>query len=422
MNPIMPAVRYLLAGLAFSLSSIPSPATAADKPVSREEIALGQKLYAQNQQQQGGIYRVDPSLNTYVQTIGMRLARVSDAPDLPYEFVVINNGDLNAWALPGGKIAINRGLLLALSNEAQLAAVLSHEIAHVTKRHGVRLQKKAAGVSVLGALIGLGIGMKAPEFRDLAMQGAGLLAYGAQANYSRDHELQADKVGMRMMSRAGYDPQAAVALQEIFVQQAQSQGKRHDALSALFSSHPPSLDRVNANRLTAQNLPAGMSNEAEYRRASLQLNKDKSAYQYLKDAGTAFNAKSYTQSLALVEKSIVLQPKEAEFWEMKGLTLDKLSRSTAAVEAFDRAIALNAGFYRPYLLRGMALHHAGRLSEAEQSINNAQKILPTQLGTYTLGEINERRGNRGAAAEYYRQAAQGGGDIGKAAQDRLRTL
>ena len=115
---------------------------AADKPVTREEIALGQKQYGPNQQQQGGQYTLDPALTAYVQRVGMKLAKASDAPDLPYEFVIINSSDLNAWALPGGKIAINRGLLAALDSEAQLAAVLAHEIAHVTKRHSARMQKR----------------------------------------------------------------------------------------------------------------------------------------------------------------------------------------------------------------------------------------------------------------------------------------
>ena len=84
---------------------------------------------------QGGAYVVDPELNRYVREVGARLARASDRA-LPYEFVVLNNSTPNAWALPGGKIAVNRGLLVELDNEAELAAVLGHEIVHAAARHG----------------------------------------------------------------------------------------------------------------------------------------------------------------------------------------------------------------------------------------------------------------------------------------------
>lgn len=91
----------LSAGLFTAAMLFSVAVTAADKPVTREEIALGQKQYGPNQQQQGGQYNLDPALTAYVQRVGMKLAKTSDAPDLPYEFVIINSSDLNAWALPG---------------------------------------------------------------------------------------------------------------------------------------------------------------------------------------------------------------------------------------------------------------------------------------------------------------------------------
>jgi len=203
------------------------------KPVTAQEINLGASQYGPMKQSQGGQYNVDPALNAYVKRIGLKLARASEFPNLPYDFTVINNGEMNAWALPGGKIAINRGLLAELSDEAQLASVLAHEISHVTKRHSARMQKKAQGASLLGALIGIGVGLKAPQYQDLAMQGFSVAAYGAQASYSRDYELQADSAGMKMMAASGYDPAAAVELQEIFLQQ--SQNRRSNALSQLFA-------------------------------------------------------------------------------------------------------------------------------------------------------------------------------------------
>ena len=98
-----------------------------------QEIQVGQQYYPPSRQSQGGDYVTDPRVTEYVRQVGNRLAAVAERR-LPYEFVVLNSGELNAWALPGGKIAVNRGLLVELKNEAELAAVLSHEIVHAAAR------------------------------------------------------------------------------------------------------------------------------------------------------------------------------------------------------------------------------------------------------------------------------------------------
>ena len=395
--------------------------TSQSKPVTAQEIALGASQYGPMKQSQGAQYTVDPALNAYVKRIGLKLARASEFPNLPYDFTVINNGEMNAWALPGGKIAINRGLLSELGDEAQLASVLAHEISHVTKRHSARMQKKAQGASLLGALIGIGVGMKAPQYQDLAMQGFSIAAYGAQANYSRDYELQADSAGMNMMAASGYDPAAAVELQEIFLQQ--SKNRKSSALSQLFASHPPSQERISANKLTASKMPrGGMRGKTEYQKATAQLFKDKQAYQYLKDSMLAYNAKNYQQALALTEKAIALQPRENLFWEMKGQTLSKQERFRESIPAFDRAVNANPQFYRPLALRGLAYKSLGQWQQAESSLLASQQLLPTQTATYHLGELALRKNDRTAARQYFTKAAQGGGELGQAAQRQLQDM
>ena len=115
----------------------------------QQEISIGEKNYRPSRQSQGGDYYLDQSLQTYIAGVGQRLAAVSDRPDLPYEFVVLNNDVPNAWALPGGKIAINRGLLLLLEDEAQLAAVLGHEIVHAAARHGASQMTRGNVVDII---------------------------------------------------------------------------------------------------------------------------------------------------------------------------------------------------------------------------------------------------------------------------------
>lgn len=395
--------------------------TSQGKPVTAQEITLGASQYGPMKQSQGAQYTVDPALNAYVKRIGLKLAQASEFPNLPYDFTVINNGELNAWALPGGKIAINRGLLAELGDEAQLASVLAHEISHVTKRHSARMQKKAQGASLLGALIGIGVGLKAPQYQDLAMQGFNVAAYGAQANYSRDYELQADSAGMKMMAASGYDPMAAVELQEIFLRQ--SQNSRSNALGQLFASHPPSKERISANRLTAATLSkGGMRGKAEYQNATSQLYRDKQAYQYLKDSMLAYSAKNYQQALRLSENAIALQPRETLFWEMKGQILSKQERFRDSIPAFDRAVNANPQFYRPLALRGLAYKSLGQWQQAESSLLASQQLLPTQTASYHLGELALRKNDRTAARQYFTKAAQGGGELGQAAQRQLQDM
>ena len=115
-----------------------------------DEVAIGEQQYAPSQQMQGGDYTLDPQLTAYVAEVGQSLAAVSDRA-LPYEFVVLNSSVPNAWALPGGKIAVNRGLLVELQSEAELAAVLGHEIVHAAARHGALAMQR--GMLLQGALL-----------------------------------------------------------------------------------------------------------------------------------------------------------------------------------------------------------------------------------------------------------------------------
>ena len=217
-----------------------------------QDLATGEQMYVPMQQSQGGVYDVDPVLTEYVSAVGMKVANQSGV-DLPYEFVVLNNSVPNAWALPGGKIAINRGLLTEMSSEAELAAVLGHEVTHAAARHSA--QQQSRGMLTQGLVVATTIAASDSGYGDLAAMGAGLAGQLTLMKYGREAELESDKYGMRYMSKAGYDPQGAVTLQETFVRL--SEGRQSDWLSGLFASHPPSRERVEANRATAAGLAAG---------------------------------------------------------------------------------------------------------------------------------------------------------------------
>jgi predicted Zn-dependent protease len=385
-----------------------------------QEVATGTQNYGPGQQSQGGQYVVDPALTTYVQQVGKKLAAVSDRPDLPYEFVVLNNDVPNAWAMPGGKLAINRGLLTYLEDEAQLAAVLGHEIVHAAARHGAQQQTQNVLMGAGVAIAGIAIAEKKPAYGAL---GVGALAVGSQAwqaKYGRNHELESDEVGMKYMAKAGYDAQAAVELQEIFVKL--SEGRNAGFIDGLFASHPPSQARVEANRKHATQYPGGVRNKAQYQRAIAQLIKDKKAYENYQKAQTLASEKKYIDAQAYVEQAISQQPKENLFWEMKGLLLLQQKKDNDAVVALDRAVQANPQYFKPYVYRGIAYKQLGKNDMAEKDLVTSQRYLPTQIATYYLGEVSLAKGNRTEAAKYFQQAAEGGGEIGEAAKGQLGKL
>lgn len=412
-----------IALLATMTGCVVNPVT-GEKQISlmspEQEVATGAQNYVPAQQSQGGQYTVDPGLTAYVQSVGKKLAAVSDRPDLPYEFVVLNNDVPNAWAMPGGKLAINRGLLVYLQDEAQLASVLGHEIVHAAARHGAQQQTQNVLMGAGVLIAGVAIAEKKPEYGVLGM---GALAVGAQAwqaKYGRGHELQSDEVGIKYMAKAGYDAQAAVELQEIFVKL--SEGRNAGFIEGLFASHPPSQERVDKNRATAAKYPGGVRNKEAFQRAMAQVNKDKKAYENYQKAQKLAGEKKYIDALGYVDQSIAQQPRENLFWEMKGQLLLQQKKTDEAVGAFDKAIQANPKYFKPYVLRGIAYHQEGKRDLAEKDLLTSQRYLPTQIASYYLGEISLAKGNRSQATQYFQQAAQGGGEIGEAAKGKLGKL
>lgn len=387
----------------------------------QQDIAAGQQHYGPSQQSQGGKYVVDPGLTAYVNQVGKKLAAVSDVPNLPYEFVVLNNDTPNAWALPGGKLAINRGLLVQLEDEAQLAAVLGHEIVHAAARHSASAKTQQMVVGAGALLAGAVIANKKPEYGVLAV---GALAVGANAwnsKYSRDHELDSDKYGIKYMVKAGYDPQAAVELQELFVRMFDK--KEPNWLEGLFASHPPSRDRVAANRAEITKYPkGGARNTAAFQRALAQLKRDQDAYLSYQDAMKAAKSKQYDKALSLVNSATQKQPKENLFWELKGQLLVQQDRNKEAIPALDKAIAANPNFFRPYIYRGMAYKELGNSTNAERDLVASQRLLPTQEASEQLGEIALAKRDYATARTYFQQVASGGGEAGERAKARLAQL
>lgn len=385
----------------------------------QDEIAMGQQSYLPGQQQSGGQYVLEPQLTAYVREVGQKLARVSDRAQLPYDFVVLNESVPNAWAMPGGKIALNRGLLVELQSEAELAAVIGHEIVHAAGRHGARgmennllLQAGAAALSVANADSRYG-----RIVDTIAGVGAGLLG----VKYGRDLELEADHYGMLYMQRAGYEPKAAVTLQETFVRLSKS--KESNWLEGLFASHPPSQERVDENRQFAATLTGPFkSGEQEYQARIAPLLKARAAYRHYDDGQKALAEKDAAQALRLVNAALKIEPREALFFGLRGDAHALLKQHAEAERDYDEAIKRNPDFYEFYLGRGQERQRRGDTVAARTDFNKANSLLPTAQAHYALGRIQLAGGQQNEALAHFRAAAQAPGAAGKSAAVALARI
>lgn len=241
---------YLFPGLLIALLVLASCAT---NPVTGKsdfvlmsedkEKSLGRELHEKILRQKGAYD--DPELQAYVQRIGSSLASVSHRQDLNYQFTVVDGPQVNAFALPGGYIYIERGLLAYLNSEAELAAVLGHELGHVTARHSVRQHSASTTTQVLTSVLASTAGVYGAQ--DVANIASTALVRG----YGREHELEADRLGAQYLARAGYDPASMLKVirvlkdQELYdVRRAREEGREPQAYHGLFSTHPDNDQRL----------------------------------------------------------------------------------------------------------------------------------------------------------------------------------
>jgi len=212
----------------------------------QQEISLGRQTHQQVLDQYG-VYD-DPELQVFVQQVGERLARKSHRNNLIYRFTVLDSDEVNAFALPGGYIYITRGLMAYLNSEAELAAVLGHEIGHVTARHSVR-QYSATQMANIGATLGA---IFIPGMNNAAAnQLVNIFGTALLRGYGREHELEADRLGAEYLATTGYEPEAMLDVigvlknQEIFEsQRAKAEGREPRIYHGVFSTHPDNDTRL----------------------------------------------------------------------------------------------------------------------------------------------------------------------------------
>lgn len=236
-----------------------------------EEVTLGAQSFQDIRSKEK--VSTDPGANARVQRIGQRIAQaVGDAlPNAKWEFVVFESPDLNAFALPGGKVGVYTGLMKLAENDAELAIVMGHEIGHVIARHGAERMSEAMVMSGVGALGAAIVENKTqdPQTRQLfELAYGGVTTVGRVLPHSRGNETEADRMGALYAAKAGYDPRASITFWQKMVTQKQAAEKGAGAtgkLGALFSTHPPDQKRIaDLQALMPQMVPIYEQNRGRY--------------------------------------------------------------------------------------------------------------------------------------------------------------
>ena len=214
----------------------------------QQEIQMGQE-YSQQINAQLPIVS-DPEINRYINVLGDQIANLTGRADLPWRFYVVDSREVNAFAVPGGYIYVNRGLIERTTTMDELAGVLGHEIGHVVRRHSIKQMEKAQGANV-----GVTLACILTNICNSQVAQAGInIAGGAVfARFSRQDELEADQEAIVNTTRAGINPQGIVTMFQKLMSERRT---RPGAVEGWFSTHPLEEDRIAATQATINQLPA----------------------------------------------------------------------------------------------------------------------------------------------------------------------
>ena len=251
----------------------------------------------------------DEALNRYLQLVGSQMTAQSHRPQMPYSFRCVNATYINAYAFPGGSIATTRGILLSLENEAELAALLGHELGHVNARHTARQMSKSMLTEAIVGGVSAFAGAKGEAYGQVAAM-IGMLGSGALlAKYSRDNEREADYLGMTYMTRGGYATEGFVELMAMLKSLSHGRG---DAVSLLFATHPMSEERYQTALKLADTEFSGARAKAIHRERYMDntaaLRKIKPAIELFQKGDEALAAGQFDAAEAALNQGLKLAP------------------------------------------------------------------------------------------------------------------
>ncbi len=365
-------------------SELPDIGTPASQALSlADEYKIG--LMIVRQLREAGQIIEDPEINEYLQSLGMRLASQAHEGAHRFTFFAVRDSAINAFALPGGFIGVNAGLVTATKNEAELAGVLAHEIAHVTQRHIARSIQNASRANLASAaamlaaiLIGATTGIPSDAIVGGVTTAQGLAAQ-SQINYTRSNEAEADRVGIGILAAAGFDP---VGMPEFFGTMQQRSGGAGRNIPDLLRSHPVTSERIaetrdRATRMPRSNTPDSTSYALIRDRLQLETLPEGAQLRELYPAARSADypstdAEQYGRALALAQAG---SPEEAI------AMLEALRDRRPDVTLYHTAL-------------GQAQLAAGQVDAARATLENAMRLFPRNVPvTVRYAEVLVRTGD-----------------------------
>lgn len=407
-----PLWSWLGLGLLLALLAVAcakNPVTGQDELVlmsEQQELSMGANYFPQTTQLNHGLPPGDPGLQTYVSGVGRRLAARSHRPNLPWQFNVVNTSQVNAFALPGGKISVTRGLITKMDSEDQLAAVMGHEVGHVTARHSVAQYTR--GVLVTLAVLGLAVAMGDSDWAPVGIAAAGVAGQLLMLSYSRDQERQADELGYQYMTQNGYNPQGMVQVFQMFKAMEKTEP---GFTAAMLSSHPLPNERIQSAQQRVLQSDPRLTNQpmktASFSRA-LALQKRRAPAYAAMDKGAALASKRrFTEAASYFRRAISLYPQEGLFHTQLALVYLQQKNNRAALQEAKTGAALAGNNFYALLVAGAAYRAQGDYRNGAQSHFAASKLLPDQyINLFFLAYCLDRLGQRSYAADYYRKVVR----------------
>jgi predicted Zn-dependent protease len=389
-----------------------------------QEIQLGKNLYPGAVQGSLGPIAED-GVQKEVERVGEAVAAVSHRPGLEYAFTAVNDPDVNAFALPGGKICITRGLISRLESEDGLAAVLGHEVGHVTARHVVSAYNRQM---LLGAiLVGGTVYMESEDVKNRGLITLGALVGGELmlAHYSREQERQADELGLDYAVKAGYAPEGMIETQQVLLDLQKTQP---GIVQRLFASHPMSAERLASAEKQVALLPAEVRGRAvraqPYRAVMADVIAQRPAWDLAQEGIGLMGRDKGLEAEGKLAEAVRMAPAQGVLRSLHAVALVSAKRKEAAIPEARDGARLSPGVYMCRLVAGELLIEPDAAAALE-NLQSGERLLPGQARVSLLrGRALERLGRSNDAKAAYREAISRdpNGEVGAEAARRMRGL
>ena len=365
-----------------------------------EEKAIDRKVSPRQFSQDLGAVQDGP-VNQYLSGVGQRLDSNSHRPQMPYSYRVLNANYVNAYTFPGGAMGVTRGIMVDLDNEAQLAALLGHEIGHVNARHAAQRQGQAMVAAV--AATGINIIGSAYGFGGITDIGTQLGASALLSSYSRDNEREADALGQEYMVRAGYPASGMVDLQQILVsQEKESPGM----LQTMFSTHPMSRERHDTARQLAEGKYAASSGRDVGRERFMDntasLRRVKPTIEACQKGEVAMAGKAYSKAEEQLRMALKATPRDYAANVLMAKCLSLQDKDAQAMQYAQTATRIYPQEAQAQKLVGVLALGEKDPATAYEHLNQYDRLLPGDAGVIFLKGVSlEGMGRHPEAANQY---------------------